>query len=74
MEIFKSGRRTFVTVFKTEANKAEAVKIANKHFKVKLENLEVENGFVEGDDLTIFYPFQKKKSNVWVVSKRREKA
>lgn len=64
MEIFKSGRKSFVTVDKIDATKSEAIKIANRFFKEKIERLEVTSGTIKGETLHIG------KGNVWVVSRR----
>ena len=75
MEIFKIGRRTFIAIPKIKGTKeeaTEAIRTANKFFKVKLKNLIAESGEIDGEYLHIFYPNQRKKGTVWVVSKRRE--
>lgn len=67
MEIYKSGQKSYVAIPKTEANKTEAVRIANRFFKEKLDSLEVTSGTIKAETLTIG------KGKVWVIS-RREKA
>lgn len=67
-EVFKAGRKTFITVGKAQGNKETAITIANNHFKVKRDLLEVDCGRIKGNVL-IFDP----DGSYWVVS-RREKA
>lgn len=71
MEIFKNGTKAYVAIKKTEAikptSKVDALTIANKYFKTRKDDLEIQSGTIKGDTLTIG------KGNVWVVS-RKEKA
>lgn len=64
-EIFKAGRKTFITIGKAQADKETAITIANNHFKVKRELLEVECGRIKGNIL-IF----DKDGSYWVISRR----
>lgn len=64
MEIFKNGTKAYVAIYKTEASSAEALTIANKHFKTRKDDLEIQSGTIKGDTLTIG------KGKVWVVSRK----
>ena len=68
MEIFKDGRTAFAVIPKKDAKKAEALKIANRHFKTATEKLEVRTGYVEDNAL-----YLGGDNSVWIVT-RREKA
>ena len=68
--IFKGNGKTYFVLNKTDktnkaVKKSEAIRIANKHFKVKLEALEVVSGVVKGDDLFIGF-----RGDYWVVYRR----
>lgn len=71
MEIYKNeiNGKTYVTVNK-EHTRAEALKIANNHFKTKKDNLIIQSGMTNKnkDMLSVGV-----RGNVWVIS-RREKA
>ena len=67
-EIFKAGRKTFIAVSKAQGDKETAISIANNHFKIKREMLEVDSGRIKGKVL-----FFDEDGAYWVVS-RREKA
>lgn len=66
MEIFKAieSAKTYAVIPKANATKDEAVKIANTHYRIKKEDLKVEQGNVEGDFLYL------EKGDYWVVSRR----
>ena len=62
--IFKGNKRTYFTVEKTYT-KEQALRIANKHFKVRLDSLEIQSGKIKGDTLEFGC-----RGNVWVISRR----
>lgn len=57
--------KTYVAVDKVFNTKKEAITIANRYFKTKKDNLEVESGKVSGQTLEIGV-----KGDVWVVSRK----
>ncbi len=66
MEIFKAiGKNmTYAVIAKDKATKDEALRIANTHFKTKLDNLNIQSGSVDGEDLYLG------KGEVWAISKK----
>ena len=65
---FKNGNRSFYVISK-EVNREKALKIANSHYKTKLNNLEIQSGKMLDEDTVQIGC----KGDVWVIS-RREKA
>lgn len=68
--IFKGNGKTYFVIAKADktnkaVKKSDAIRIANKHFKVKLEALEIVSGVVKGDDLFIGF-----RGDYWVVYRR----
>lgn len=67
MIIYKIGRKSYIPVSMSYP-KNEAIKFANRHFKKKKDQLQVEYGFFEGTELVISK--KKKGSVVWVISRK----
>ena len=70
MEVYKAeDGRTFIVVDKT-FSKEEAVKEANKHFKVKKDELKICEAYVRND--TLFFEASKGKKKVWAIWHERK--
>ena len=67
MIIYKIGRKSYIPV-SMSYSKDEAIKFANRHFKKKKDQLQVEYGSIEGTELVISK--KKKGSVVWVISRK----
>lgn len=66
MEIFKFGHFTYVAVPVSEAsNAAQALKIANKHFKKAYSRLMIRQGSTHKD--TLYFEEKKGYKKVWIV-------
>lgn len=65
MEVYKTEEGRSYVVVGTNMTKAEAIKEANKHFKVRMDVLKVCAGYVQGD--TLYFEASKGRNKVWVV-------
>lgn len=72
MELFKNGNKVFAVFPKSEFKREEAIKEANKHFKVAGKDLEVQQGKMLDENTVVFSPAYK--GNMWVVSRKGAKA
>lgn len=65
--MFKDSHgRTYIAVAKENCSKEEAIKVANRHFKIKKNLLEVQSGKLNKDnDLEIGV-----RGDLWVVSRK----
>lgn len=64
MIIYKNGNKTFIPV-SMSFPKDEALKIANRHSNIRKDLLQVQRGYINGDEL-----FIDKKGNCWVISRK----
>ena len=66
-EVYKTDSNRSIVAIDKKYSKEEALRIANEHFKAKLESLEIETGRTLGEEDLIF---PKKSGDVWVVYRR----
>ena len=71
-EIYKGENRSAFAVFKDlSIPKKDMIKIANKHFKIKLEDLKCISGYIDkNDDLFLSSRYVEGSQVVWVVCKK----
>ncbi len=70
MEVYKTEDGRSYVVIGSDKTKAEAVKEANKHFKVRKEDLKVCAGYIQDD--TLYFEASKGRSKVWAVYRERK--
>ena len=68
---FKANRKTYIAIAKANnlnkaVKKSEAIRNANKHFKTKLEALEIVSGQIDKDGIL----YIGVRGNYWVVYRR----
>lgn len=66
----ENKRKSYVAV-SAEVKPDEAIKIANRHYKLNGLCLKAEAGYVIGDDLYAGYPDSKKATPVWIITRKR---
>lgn len=66
-EVYRTDSNRSVVAIDKKFSKEEALRIANEHFKVKLDTLEIQIGRTLGEEDLIF---PKKTGDVWVVFRR----
>lgn len=66
-EVYKTDNNRSMVAIDKKYTKEQALRIANEHFKAKLESLQIETGRTLGEEDLIF---PKKSGDVWVVFRR----
>lgn len=66
-EVYRTDSNRSIVAIDKKYSKEEALRIANEHFKVKLDALQIETGRTLGEEDLIF---PKKTGDVWVVFRR----